>query len=563
RALADYSTGPKTATRDKAMAEEWEFRRRAAASAAAGAVEGLKESYGSHGGACPWPDAAPAAGEGKDGDWQKDRAGELSFAEETLARLAGKTGAGKTAHPPVRTFGDGMYPGRLPEAGTDPCPSSGELRERLAEAERPGGPGRGSREALVLTSLLGSELADTGGWEARKEARSLMKAASAGLDKLAGARDPDALAAKERLARGLAGLQGFGTVLPVNPVKPARDHLLEAKDLFRELEELAPKGLMGEEIRNRARLDAEGVAFLLDGSANPEPMELMMSGAFVHLKDSSGLPSLNAARGGFDMSEFLLPTGIYLMCNLFQTHALAVRRHLLGARHPETASSLARCADLLTHSDNSERTFAFWALALEALEGKGGRHDPARADLESRIGVQLLFGGEGHKAAPFLRRSEELFRRVRGETSQEALESGLYLAQALYWSMDVKGADAEYRRIAGLLDGKPPRKNQNPARSSDAAVLSVALAGLGATTIFLGDRPAGEELLKRSAKLRAKAGDGAPVTGMGDMYRSIFIDMANQIRAARGMKPGDKDEEGDGSYEMVIIGGIGDGDDEL
>ncbi|MDR1038948.1 MAG: hypothetical protein LBR80_02020 [Deltaproteobacteria bacterium] len=501
RALVDFNEGP-----PEEEVERKKVTGPVAASVAAGALAGLKDAY-----AAPptssglWNPLMPGNEEDRERDWKRGMEMELAFAEETLERSQARPGAlGGGPSRPIRSLGDALYPGHLAGAEKDPFPSSDELRARLAAAEGPGGPGPRSLEALALRSLLGAELWDTGGKGAEGEAFSLMREAVEGLDKEAGARAPDALAAKERLARRLAVMGGHGRIVPMRPAEPSAEDAISAVRLFRTLERLAPEGQEGEQLRCRAGSAAAGVKTYFSDDLEKASMDFMFSGVWL-----MGSPMSEAgpgdARGNFDQAEFLVRNGSHEIASFFYLRALTLRRHLFGSRHPETAVSLSRSADLLLTNKNEAGACAHWALALEALEGLGDRHEISRADLELRIGRTLTFAAEAVKGLPMLKRAVERYVRLRGEASQNALEASAFLAQAQYWAVDIPGAEGTYREMIKLLDGAPPRKDPDPALPGDDDFLSVALAGAGATMIFRGDRPGGEALLKRSAEIRPQS----------------------------------------------------------
>ncbi|MDR1081114.1 MAG: hypothetical protein LBQ79_09210 [Deltaproteobacteria bacterium] len=497
---------------------------RSAASMAAGAVAGLADALE------PLPSDIPPGNPPRPADdswdWEKARDAEAAFAEKVLGRILDLFRDGDVAEP-ARSLGEAMYPGTLPEAGEDPFPSSVELRARLAEAEGPGGPGPGSREALTLRSVLGYEIADSEGWEDSDEALSLLEEAAAGLEGLFGAGDPDALAAKERLARRLFRMFGPARILPSKPYDVSRGDMERAQELFRQIRRSAPEGRDGDPLRRRAELADAGIAFAMgDGSGLQQTAmtstKLMAEGAWIMEADISGTQDVESARCGFDMGELMIMSGIENIGSRFHGRALYARRNLLGARHPETACSIARQGDIHISAKREGQAFASWSLALEALEGKGERHERFVADLEYRAGRVLMFNADCTQAAPLMRRAEERFRRVLGDMSQEALKAASLHAQSLYWALDVKGAEEIYARLAELLDGVPFREGQDPTLPSDRTVLSTALAGLGAALVFSGDHRVGTRLLARSEEMCSPP-DGEAVASMGFMYRTMFL----------------------------------------
>ncbi|MDR1040901.1 MAG: hypothetical protein LBR80_12210 [Deltaproteobacteria bacterium] len=529
RSLADSASGP-DAGEDSLYSGE--FRRIGAASMAAGAIAGFRDAR-------PAPPAAtlpsPGLAKGKGGGngeenraWESTLADEIAFAEETLVRILGSKPTGRGREAPFRTLAEAIYPqGRTGEASRGPFPSSSVLRARLAEAEGSGGPGPGSRDALVLRSLLGAELCDSGGRGALKEALGLLREASDGLDSLVGNRDPDSLAAKERLARRLGGMYGRAGILPQRAEKPARGDAREAVRILDGLLESVPATPEAEPFRKRVCLTSAG----LSAWAGVSGARSRLSLAGILLNNKKLDTAL--AMGRFDLGEFMLRAGKKNEGGRMLSGSLELVRYVLGGRCPEAASPLARAGDILHSSGDNERACAFWAFAIEALEGEGERAEPYVADLELRIGRVLMEVADCAQALPLLSRAEERLCRLWGKRSQQALECAAYLAQICYWTGNMKEAERRYRALAGILDGVPPRSGQDPSFASDEGVLSLALAGLGATMIYRGDRPGGEELVRRSLGIRAGSEADSLVKQIGDMFRLAFLNSDKPVRGIR------------------------------
>ncbi|MDR1037877.1 MAG: tetratricopeptide repeat protein, partial [Deltaproteobacteria bacterium] len=545
RALADHATteitrGLKDASNPK-WPEYWEFRARGAVSMAAGAADALADPSlelcsDPMSGSGPLLNATSRWIGGRrlltetDSDRARnlsagaqpwDRDSELAFARETLKAIRGKTpSAASSPPPPAGSLAEAIYPGTLPEAKEDPCPSPAELRARLAAAEGPGGPGPGTREALVLRSLLGAELWDSGGDGLAAEAMELLEESSGGLESLAGRGDPDSLDAAERLARRLAGMYGYAAVLPQEPVFPYDENVERAAKLFLWLKKLAPSGQTGKPMRSRAKTYAS-VLSASEGKedyAGPRPRQLKIPHSLVSMVDSLlSRPDLEGARVAFDLAEMLLRDENKDMAQHFHMGSLACRRRLLGGRHPETASTLARTGDMFYydakpdpfpmpfsfpgHEPGDERACSLWAQALEALEGRGERYEAFAGDLELRMGRAVLLERHYWTAAKLLVRAEGRLRRALGDADQATVECSVLAAHALWGTGDMAGAEEIYSRVIGLLDGAPPRSDPDPVRPSDEAALSVSLAGKGAALYLRGDRAAGGELIRRSAEM--------------------------------------------------------------
>jgi hypothetical protein len=490
-----------------------------------------------------------SAGEGPD---KPDRKGQntdrqkkaieadIAFAEATLKECLSRCRALSFGTPPapVRTLGAALYPGKQPQAGSDPFPSSRVLRERMEEAdarvvatdEDPAGFDSVSREALVLRSRLGYELADSVGWEASEESLSLLTGASAGLQVLAGARDPDALAAKERLARRLFRMSGHGRILPEHFETCSLDDMNLSLKLFRELHELAPEGSPDDDLSLRSYLCSTEVilAMLKEFPSRPDRRHAPHSFDSTYEKVGEAVahgPDIEMTRDSFDIGETMLRNGRRDSGERFHSLAMAGCRHIFGARHPETARSLARTGDIDRTNDMEDLACFYWCLALEALEGKGKRHERFRADLEFRTGRALIYAGDFVQAVPLLALSRERYANELGEMSQPALVSAAHLGVARFCSDDESAARETFGEIVRLLDGAPARSDPDPGMPSDADVLSTALAGLGADAISSDDRPRGEALFRRSLELLQDTAEKSPLAKLGDALRSVMPDL--------------------------------------
>jgi tetratricopeptide (TPR) repeat protein len=464
----------------------------------------------------------------EDAGQEWDRAGELASAEETLRRL--REMAPPAGGPPpatARSFAEAMLPGESPEAGKGCHPSSGALRAMLDAAEGPSGPGPGSRKALVLRSLLGAEIWDTGDWSRAGEALELLREASGGLDELAGKRDLDSLDARERRARRLGGLYGHAAVIPRYPKVPPASHVREAEKLFRSLEELAPAGRKGDSLRLRASMFANGLlAQYTEGKEGRQMVLMFLAISSGLLTEEAGCsPDMETARRDFDVAELLMRTGTDRMVSPFRMNSLASRRNLLGSRHPELAASFARAGDSLYSEKNPEKACSYWALALEALEGQGDRCETFRADIETRIAVHIHAKGHPEMAAPLLDRACGRVRKALGDTAQLTLETTFLFGNALFKAGRPGEAEEIFSRLASLLDGAPPRSDPDPSCPSDAAVLYSALAGKAAAMLHRGDG-SGREAFRRHPTFTPSRAESEPdrrMRSLGDSYRRYFL----------------------------------------
>ncbi|MDR1166380.1 MAG: hypothetical protein LBO66_11050 [Deltaproteobacteria bacterium] len=508
-----------------------ERRLRAAASVAMGALEGFDE-------------IARAATKDAGGGPPEKRvaAAEINFARGTLEWI-------NSAVPPerraafapraARSLAEALYPTDVPvlgRAGQKPIeelfPSAAELRDALARVEGPEGPGQGSELALSLKSRLGFELWDSGGEEEAREATDLLREASRGLDKLLGPGSLEAFAAKERLARRLAGLHGYGKIAPFPMRIPAAPELAAARELFLELRELIPQGAAGEPFAKRVQmgLAAAGIGRKAGGAARNAAWKAEFfysaqavimkragraeDGEFCDYGDDEG-----AARLGYDVAALTLRADLDCKDYELRSLALARRRNVLGGRHPETACSLALAGDFLRGEEGS---VIFWALALEALEGRGGRYARQEADLKVRIGRFFMTEGDNRQAAVILAEADKLYLDRFGERNQERLACAALLAKARQSAGDASGAAEIYQSRLALLDGAPRRRDPEPTLPSDAFLLGVALAGTAAFMFSRGAREEASRLKERARGILAREGVGfSPGANAASLARSM------------------------------------------
>ncbi|MDR1167146.1 MAG: hypothetical protein LBO66_14990 [Deltaproteobacteria bacterium] len=510
------------------------FCARAAASIAMGALNGFDEAARA---------AAKGAGEGP--PLPRISAAEKDFARRTLELIDSvipRESRASFAPRAERSLAEAFYPIDGPilgRAGQTPVgalfPSTAELRAALARAENPGGPGQGSRAAFSLRSRLGLELWDSGGAAAAREATELLSEASRGLDRLLGPGALESLAAKERLARRLAGLYGYGKIIPSPTRIPAEPELAAARELFRELRKFAPRGKAGTPFKKRALMGsgAAGVGRVASATAREEARDILRRYSIQAFPEDLSIydkPSEiceygdgeGVGRMGFDASALALRAGFSGM-GIDATHVvLALRRNVLGGRHPETACSLALLGDTLTYMEGS---LVFWSLALEALEGRGGRYAVQEADLKCRLGRVFLSESDDGQAAAILAEAEKLYLDSWGETCQERLECAALRAEASRRAGNLAVAEEIYRSLLALLDGAPLRRDPEPTLPSDGLILALALAGTASAMFSRGERAEASRLMKRALEIRAREG--------GDSFLGTAVD--SRARALRSI----------------------------
>ncbi|MDR1312501.1 MAG: hypothetical protein LBQ12_02115, partial [Deltaproteobacteria bacterium] len=357
------------------------------------------------------------------------------------------------------------------------------FRLRLAEEEGPAGAGPGSREALALRSLLGAELCDSADPACWEEGLALLREASEGLDALRGPGCPDALDAKLAWARCLAALPGPGRIPWKITLSPPRKRLRAAEALLREAVSAAdglpdPPRLR---FRTAARLKLAAVLVALEDRKGG------VAEAEAAAAEGGETDERAAALRAFETAECFRKGGNPRGAREFHRDALAARRENLGWRHPETAQSLAFSGDLEAQLQGDRAGMAFWALALEALEGGGELFERERAVLELRLGRALLDNGFSEAARPILEKTLGRAVALAGETDWLSLESLLSLSYARLFSGLAGPAEESFAKVALVLDGGAARPRTRAEAGQRGEMLFLALTGLGSALNSRGD----------------------------------------------------------------------------
>jgi hypothetical protein len=503
RSLANFAVDPNERLRSIP-----EFHLNAAASLAASAAAGF--------------DAVSQASAGGDGSSGVPvPPSERSFAEETLAWIRSKAhAAGLVIGPwPASSLAEAIYSennprmallAQKPEAFT--FPSALELRAALAKAGDPG-----SQEALSLRSRLGMELWDTGGKDAALESTELLREASAGLDALLGPKSPESVAAKERLARRLSGMNGYGSLAPFPFLKYlSKRNSAEGRALFKELKNLAPRGAKGDELRRRAATGEITARIVTDiGKAYGDARKLMEDSMDTFFFPG-GIQKNRPLTESHDLVMLGLHSGNGEMASSINGLVLAGRRNFLGGRQPETAYSLALAGDLLGDTYTS---CAFWALAMEALEGRGERYCCQEAELKLRIARTLFFENDFSQAARLFKEAEGIFLAERGEASPERVECAAFFAGTQFRSRSGDHCESGeiFSSLLKLIDGVPPW-DYPVLEIKEAQVLALVLAGAAADMSAHGETERGAPLMARASELRARYTGPFQAGRLADFY---------------------------------------------
>jgi hypothetical protein len=456
----------------------------------------------------------------------------------------GDVNAGSTRRRPS-SLSAALFPVPRPFARGLPWETPDGMRLRLAEAERPGGPGTGSREALVLRSRLGAALFDSGVPALKKEGLALLRKASDGLDAVLGPGDAAALEAKARRARRLAGLPGPGRLTQYGCSNPPMKRLLEAKALLEEALSLAEglPGLKGAHFRLAAKMCLSGVSFGLEGPSGPFGMDeetdwwegcAEVNAAMGPLAASGQITEITQALCFFEGAELQRRAGGGRAARQSHRNALYMRRKHRGWRHPETAQSLAFSGDLEEALEGTGAGAPFWVLALEALEGGGELFERDRADLEFRLGCSLTNSGSAREAIPVLERALARAAARLGEENWVALRSLLALSCARDSAGSPDEAAEGFEKLTELLEAERAPLSPGVAAKRYGDMLFLALSGLASILSARGDAAAADAAFSRAAKVRLP--DSSPILEAAEEEAALAA--VNEVAAfLLGMPP--------------------------
>jgi hypothetical protein len=328
-----------------------------AAALAAGAAEGLGRAARDGGG----PGGPPPAGE------EEFALKVLEASRARLARIPGRAGAPFPA--PAYRLGSALFP--VPEVHGPDAPGPAELRAALAEAERDD---PGSRRSLIIRSRLGEAAADDEAWSraratslaplrpeadggqlasgappslaagtpssgaaGRGTAEALLRSASEGLDDLLGRTHPDALDARERLARFLAGFPGPG--IPQDPLSCERPPDADTDEAFRTFMDIAAARAASAAGNGDGDVPGKAAGPGRRGKPGAAPRDEREAGlrpglasALENLRISEDEPALAAASAAAASSS-TTPPGEDIF---FLEKACEIAEDVLGPDHPAT-----------------------------------------------------------------------------------------------------------------------------------------------------------------------------------------------------------------------------------
>jgi tetratricopeptide (TPR) repeat protein len=374
----------------------------------------------------------------------------------------------------------------------DPFPSAEELRDALAKAEGPQGRGPDSQEALALKSRLGLELWDMAAVEdeaSAEEATEPPREASVGLDRLLGPAAPESLRAKERLARRLAGLYGYGRIPPLSQEFSTSAELAAAQKIIREIKKSAPLGAATKAL----------VAYIEKDSA----MAISVARKFQNEGQLATITITGeedqVGRAFHDLALVAAVSGDVNSTMSLRGNALSRRGAFYGDRHPETARSFALMGDL---QEDERIALPYWALALEAIAPRGSRYAIMKAELARRIGVTFFMEDDYAQAAKVFREAAGLYGSCRPDWDRGRLDCASSLAMCLFAAGDLADARKEFLALGKALSQTSAPRAPGPAPSPAVSYRALSLAGIGIATVLLGEDGKAQKLLDRAREIR-------------------------------------------------------------
>jgi CHAT domain-containing protein/Tfp pilus assembly protein PilF len=173
--------------------------------------------------------------------------------------------------------------------------------------------------------------------------------------------------------------------------------------------------------------------------------------------------------------------------------ALAIRRRLLRAHHPEIAKLLAQLGYL--HEDQGHHAAAqvYYEQALAIFRKAPGKNHPVTARLADTLGCSFLHQGNYATARPYLEQALSLRRKALGKDAPETVDSLNNLGWLSKAQGDYAAASSYYRRALELR-----RKEGN------APDIAEALNNLGAVLHAQGDYPAARTCFEQALALYKK-----------------------------------------------------------
>jgi tetratricopeptide (TPR) repeat protein len=204
---------------------------------------------------------------------------------------------------------------------------------------------------------------------------------------------------------------------------------------------------------------------------------------------------LSAASLGSKIGVYFYHIARYAEARPLHERALAIREKVLGAEHPDTATSLNDLATLLRAQGDLTGARPLYERALAVRERVLGSEHPDTAQSLNDLGSLFRAQGDPAAARPLLERALAIFEKVLGPEHPRTAQSLTNLAFLLFGGGDLAAAQPLHERALAILE-----KVRGPKHPHTAT----GLTNLGSLLRARGDLTAARPLLERALAIREK-----------------------------------------------------------
>lgn len=201
----------------------------------------------------------------------------------------------------------------------------------------------------------------------------------------------------------------------------------------------------------------------------PDVRELLARGT-ERLGSELAEPSLARARLLDTLGGIHTELGLYDQARPLLEEALALRRRLLGDRHPEVAATLVRLGTL-AHLSGQGDPEAFFRSALALREDRFGPDHPEVADVLNRLGATLAARGRFDEAESTLRRALAIHERLWGEDDPRLAKQVHNLGGIALYHGRIEDAERLIERALAIREAALPEDDLDLAGTREALAL--------------------------------------------------------------------------------------------
>ena len=172
------------------------------------------------------------------------------------------------------------------------------------------------------------------------------------------------------------------------------------------------------------------------------------------------------------LGYYLKQIGDYDAARPYYERALAIREKVLGAEHPDTASSLNNLGALLQATGDYDAARPYYERALAINEKVLGAEHPDTASSLNNLGFLLQATGDYDAARPYLERALAIREKVLGAEHPDTALSLNNLGFLLDSTGDYAAARPYYERALAIFEARlgPDHPNTRTVRSNLAAL---------------------------------------------------------------------------------------------